>query len=151
MKSSGIFCSGFIEIQTFDGPKWIKDVKVGDLVLTNQRKYKKVTKVIRSELPIDCTDKVYDFCYFIENENNEINEEGLYRISKSAAIQCINGFKRVEEIEVGDLFLCKDKTRVKVQSININEAKEVSRYIYSLEIEDNSTFYANNICIKDRL
>ena len=36
MKSSGIFCSGFIEIQTFDGPKWIKDVKVGDLVLTKE-------------------------------------------------------------------------------------------------------------------
>ena len=151
MKSLGTFYSGFIEIQTFDGPKWIKDIKVGDLVLTNQQKYKKIVKMTRLELPIDCVDKVYDFYYFIENENNEISEEGLYRISKSAAIQCINGFKKVEEIEVGDLFLCKDKTRVKVQSININEAKEVSRYIYSLEIEDNSTFYANNICIKDRL
>ena len=45
MKSLGTFYSGFIEIQTFDGPKWIKDIKVGDLVLTNQQKYKKIVKI----------------------------------------------------------------------------------------------------------
>lgn len=35
------FYSGYTEIQTFDGPKWIKDIKVGDLVLTHKNRYKK--------------------------------------------------------------------------------------------------------------
>ena len=144
----GAFCSSFVEIQTFDGLKWIKDLKVGDLVLTNERRYKKVINIHKSEIPKDCFDEMYDLYFYIEDQNGTVSEEGLYRVHEDLYIKCINGFKSIKDIKVGDLLLCKDLTKVRINSIVKTKIRESSRYIYSFEIEKDCTFYANNVCVK---
>ena len=83
------FYSGYTEIQTFDGPKWIKDIKVGDLVLTHKNRYKKV-KSINKSLILDFNQEIFDL-YFVFEDDVKIKEEGIHRIHESSKIILANG------------------------------------------------------------
>ena len=110
------FYSGYTEIQTFDGPKWIKDIKVGDLVLTHKNRYKKV-KSINKSLILDFNQEIFDL-YFVFEDDVKIKEEGIHRIHESSKIILANGRSlEVSKIKPNMLLQLRKNQRGKVSSI----------------------------------
>lgn len=141
------FYSGYTEIQTFDGPKWIKDIKVGDLVLTHKNRYKKV-KSINKSLILDFNQEIFDL-YFVFEDDVKI-KEGIHRIHESSKIILANGRSlEVSKIKPNMLLQLRKNQRGKVSSILKIPKENFSDFSYSIEIESDHSYYADNVCVND--
>lgn len=142
------FYSGYTEIQTFDGPKWIKDIKVGDLVLTHKNRYKKV-KSINKSLILDFNQEIFDL-YFVFEDDVKIKEEGIHRIHESSKIILANGRSlEVSKIKPNMLLQLRRNQRGKVSSILKIPKENFPDFSYSIEIESDHSYYADNVCVND--
>ena len=148
MKRS-VFSSGYVEVYTFEGPKYIKDLKVGDLVLTHLNRYKQIVDVKRILTPISYSKGIFDI-YFFDFENKKVCEfEGIHRIGGGSPIylndHCI---KKVVNIKEGDILqLRKRKVRV-IQLLEI-PPENYGDYLYSIEVEKDHSYYADDVLITD--
>lgn len=101
------FNSPFVKIYTSRGWKKIKDITVGDLVLTHKGRFKKVTQLYVR----DCekNEPIYNIEYKTKNKNNGV----VRRITGNHPVLTTRGWKRVDELTISDkLFLptliCKE-------------------------------------------
>lgn len=144
------FVSGLVEIATIEGNKWIKDIKVGDLILTGKCRYKKVIsvrqdKIINQNFPR----KVFDISVLVENEKDEIVEEYLARIPYDHPIFFNGKFKPSFLIQKGDCVQCRKGLKGIVSEV-IEIPKEIyNAYLYSIEVEDDHSYFASNILVSD--
>lgn len=108
------FNSPAVRIYTSRGWKKIKDIKVGDLVLTHKGRFKRVTQLhIRR---CDDNERIYEIEYKTDNKNNGF----VRRITGNHPVLTSRGWKRVDELTISDklftpTFICQecgDKTRI---------------------------------------
>lgn len=108
------FNSPAVKIYTSRGWKKIKDIRVGDLVLTHKGRFKRVTQLhIRR---CDDNERIYEIEYKTDNKNNGF----VRRITGNHPVLTSRGWKRVDELTVSDklftpTFICQecgDKIRI---------------------------------------
>lgn len=147
------FCanSPYIEITTFDGPKYIKDIKVGDVVLTHLNRYKKVVRTFKRMLTEDFKEGVYDVYYLIEDESNEgiWKEEGIHRFTGNHNFFVNGKEKQLKDIVVGDLLQYRKGVKVKVSSILEIPKENYGDFLYNFEVQDDHSYYAENIAVSN--
>lgn len=101
------FNSPAVRIYTSRGWKRIKDIKIGDLVLTHKGRFKRVTQLhIRR---CDDNERIYEIEYKTDNKNNGF----VRRITGNHPVLTSRGWKRVDELTVSDklftpTFICQD-------------------------------------------
>lgn len=108
------FNSPAVRIYTSRGWKKIKDIKVGDLVLTHKGRFKRVTQLHTRRC--DDNESIYEIEYKTENKNNGF----VRRITGNHPVLTSRGWKRVDELTISDklftpTFICQecgDKTRI---------------------------------------
>lgn len=101
------FNSPAVRIYTSRGWKKIKDIKVGDLVLTHKGRFKKVTQLYIRQC--DENENIYEIEYKTGNRNNGI----VRRITGNHPVLTTRGWKRVDELTISDklftpTFICQD-------------------------------------------
>lgn len=113
------FNSPSVLIYTSRGWKKIKDIEVGDLVLTHRGRFRKVTQLFVRDY--DGTD-----IYEIKYKTNFKNNRTVHRITGNHPVLTTRGWKRVDELTISDkLFvptvICKEcggKTRLSTYAQN---------------------------------
>lgn len=138
----GGFNSSFIEIRTLEGDKFIRDLKVGDIVLSTLG-YSKVKGIFQRTARFD--EKVFNIYY-----HNKDREGVLDRISGDQVILVKRqGEKYLVDTQVKDLksgqILWSKEGDVVIDQIERMET--VNRFFYNIDI-DGGCFYADNIYIK---
>lgn len=138
----GGFNSSFIETRTLEGDKFIRDLKVGDIVLSTLG-YSKVKGIFQRTARFD--EKVFNIYY-----HNKDREGVLDRISGDQVILVKRqGEKYLVDTQVKDLksgqILWSKEGDVVIDQIERMET--VNRFFYNIDI-DGGYFYADNICIK---
>lgn len=144
------FNSAYIEIDTIEGKKYIKDIQVGDLVYTHLHNYRKVVRVFKRKMPKDFKYGVFDIYYLIEDENskNGWREDGLHRITGNHKIW-VNGEKKmIKDIKIGDKLTLKD-TQVKVCEILEIPKSNWGEYLYNFEVDKDHSYFAENIAVSN--
>lgn len=144
------FCSGFIEIQTLDGPKWIKDLKIGDLVLTHKCRYRKITKV--SKMPNEeKIHRIFDIYFLVEDKSRKggFREEGLHRITEDHLIFCAGTKKYATSIKRGEILNLGKGLKGRV--ISLLEIPKINHgdHFYYIEVEKDHSYFADNVCVCD--
>lgn len=90
------FNSPAVRIYTSRGWKKIKNIKVGDLVLTHKGRFKRVTQLhIRQ---CDDNESIYEIEYKTDNKNNGF----VRRITGNHPVLTTRGWKRVDELAISD-------------------------------------------------
>lgn len=115
------FINSCTKITTRTGYKNIKDIKVGDEVLTHKNRFKKVTEIISGETK--------EYHKFIMNNN-------LLEVTGKHPIRILDAWKNVEDIKVGDNVKSNDK---------IVSDKLLRTYNFS--VEDDESYIANGIVV----
>lgn len=145
------FNSPYIEIRTIEGDKYIKDIQVGDLVLTHLNRYRKVVRLFKRKFPTTFPHGVFDIYYLIEDETskNGWREDGLHRITGNHLV-FVNGLKKqVKEIKAGDILQYKKNIKVKVISLLEIPEENYGEYLYNFEVEEDHSYYAENIAVSN--
>lgn len=147
------FCtnSPYIEITTFDGPKYIKDIKVGEIVLTHLNRYKRVTKTFKRRMPKDFKEGVFDVYYVIEDEERKegYREDGVHRFTGNHNF-FVNGKKKeVKHIKIGDVLQYRGNVKVKVVFILEIPKENYGEFLYNFEVEGDHSYYAENIAVSN--
>lgn len=134
------FNSGFIEIQTFEGEKFLKDLRPGDLVVTSDKKYNRIYSIEQLLTSID--EDVYNVYYHTDKEGI------LERISGDSILH-LNSMKgiKVKDLKKGSKIKYLNGKNAVVD--RLEKMETINKILYNIKfIKKNSTFYANNICIK---
>ena len=150
MKQS-TFCSGYIEITTFEGSKYIKDLKVGDLVLTHLKRYKQITQINKRILYPTFSQGIFDIYFFSENQEKEKGYEidGIHRISGDSVLYINGCLKRVIDVKIGDILQLRKDQKGKVAQIMEIPSENYGDWLYSIEVEKDHSYYADDGLIKD--
>lgn len=147
-----LFCSGYIEIKTFDGTKWLKDIKIGDLVLTHLGNYREVFQVKKIRYPRYFNSGVFDIYFLVEDDacKGGFREEGIHRITGDHLVFCSNGTKKfVRDIKKGDILsISKGRKARVILSLEIPKENH-GEFLYGLEIKKDHSYYADNVCVND--
>lgn len=147
-----LFCSGYIEIKTFDGFKWLKDIKEGDLVLTHLNRYKRVSMVMKKKVLSSFREGVFDIYLLVEDETKKggYREDGVHRITGDHLVFCSNGKKKcVRDIRAGNLVRLSKNSIGKVILLLEIPKENYGEFLYGIEIEDDHSYYADNVCVND--
>lgn len=147
------FCanSPYIEITTFDGPKYIRDIKVGDLVLTHLNQYKKVVRVFRRKMPENFPHGVFDIYYMVKDDQEpyDYREDGLHRFTGNHEVFVNGQKKQIKDIQIGDLLQYRKGVTARVCSILEIPKENYGEYLYNFEVEDDHSYYAENIAVSN--
>ncbi|MFA6294793.1 MAG: alpha-2-macroglobulin family protein [Candidatus Paceibacterota bacterium] len=122
-------------ILTPNGLKQIKDIKVGDQVLTRRSE-------IDPTLVKATVKKVHSIItdgYLILNGNIKVTPEHRVWVN--------NSWKDVGNIQIGDLLIDKNNKEVKVNSIEWQAGKTA---VYNLTVENKATYFAGNIYVHNQ-
>lgn len=137
----GGFNSGFIEVRTLEGDKFIKDLKIGDPLLTPFG-YAKLTAI--SKRTAKPNESVYNIYY------HDDDKEGILdRISGDQLVPMVSEFDLIINKEVSSLKegmkLVARKSVVVID--RIEKMETVNRFFYNIYTEQG--YYADNIYITD--
>lgn len=148
IRNRTIFNSGYINIQTVDSYKWIKDIQVGDVIRTISG-YRRVTHVRQFELA--SVPPVFDICYITEDETLEkgYREDALHRITEKSCVLCNGRYKRADEVRPKDVLTLKDGSKGKVTDIIRIPIMNASQYFYTFELDKPDCYFADNVCVPD--
>jgi len=146
------FTSPFVKIYTSGGWKYIKKIKVGDLVLTHKGRFKKVHKLIRN--------KKKNFTEIKINISSEKDQKRCIRVTANHPILGKNGkWIKAKSLKVGDeikflgneLFLCNEDGKYKFidSKITFISSKICKRNttLYNLEVEDDNSYIAKGFVV----
>lgn len=134
------FNSGFVEIQTFEGEKFLKDLRPGDLVITSDKKYNRVYSIEQSLTSVD--EDIYDIHYHTDKEGvlERISGDTILYLNSAKGIRVKDLKKGVKIKYLGGKNAVVDR---------IEKMDTINKTLYNIKfIKKNSTFYINNICIK---
>lgn len=146
------FTNPYVYVRTFEGEKFLSHLKIGDLVLTHKDRYKRVTKIIKKQLPKK-NEKICDINFVFEDLEDNIVSDGLWRITQSSYVKSNRLEKHtVRRLRAGDTIWMYKNGRAKVTSVfyhNICKDVNFIPYLYSIEVEDDNSYYADNILVKN--
>jgi len=146
----GNCCAVFSQIDTQEGPKYIKDIVIGDLVLTNKRHYKKVLRthkrISENILIIKCWN----------GKELQLTDEHPVEVLKNNKFIFVEAkdlttkdFIRVIYASDGGDHIGLDKRYYKQTGVDIAfkirsiSEESYSDFVYNLEVEDDHTFIVN--------
>lgn len=132
----GGFNSSFVEVRTIEGDKFLRDLKPNDLLLTDKKSFAKVKFINQRQANIK--DIVYNVYY------HTFNEEGV--IDRVSGEQELIDGTLIKELAAGDAMLHRNGDIAIVD--RLEKMETVNRFFYSIQLNKNTTFYANNICMK---
>lgn len=139
----GGFNSSFIEIKTLEGDKFIKDLRIGELILTSTG-YERLKNVFKRVAKVN--DEVYNiYCH----SDREIV---LDRISGEQVVYVYNPKEaylvktKVEDLQPGMMLWDKDEKGVIID--NIEQMETINRFFYNVYVGDNTSYYVENIKIE---
>lgn len=145
------FSSPFIEITTLDGPKWIKDIKVGDTVLTHLNRYRRVARVFKRKTPKDFQEGIFDIYYVVEDNSqpNGYREEGLHRVTGNHSIFVNNKKKMVKNLRIGEVLQIRKQLKGRIVRIMEIPRKNYGDYLYNFEVEQDHSYFAEGVAVSN--
>lgn len=134
------FNTGYVEIRTLEGDKFIKNLNTFDCIQTKDG-YSNISSVER--IRADFSEEVYNIYYDLEGE-----ERVLARVS-GYLINFYNSCK-IRDLKKGDCILVikKDGTHVTTVIKEIEKMEAVGSFFYNIQFS-NDTFYADGVCLKN--
>lgn len=144
-----MICSGYTEITVLEGKSWIKDLQVGDLVMNDQGKYKKITKIVQEDISKSRM-KVYDIYYKVD----EHTEKGLHRISGGTFVVTKKGKKgrnesiSVRNLKIGDQIWTKQGPKKITSIMEIPISLNVG---YSIQGDELRYYYLDDVLVCDKI
>lgn len=133
------FNTGYVEIRTLEGDKFIKDLNISDSIQT-QNGYCNIVSL--EKVRANFTEEVYNIYYDLDGE-----EKILARVSGDFQLSCK---KVVRKLKVGDTILVLNENGSKTFSTikEIERMEAIGGYFYNLKISGN-TFYADGVCLRN--
>lgn len=144
-----MICSGYIEITVLEGKSWIKDLQVGDLVLNDQGKYKKITKIVQEDISKSRM-KVYDVYYKVDKHT----EKGLHRISGGTFVVTKRSKKgryestSIRNLKVGDQIWTKEGPKEITSIMEIPTSLNIG---YSIQGDELRCYYLDDVLVCDKI
>lgn len=145
------FASQYITISVLGGQKYIKDIKVGDLVLTHKNRYKPVTRLYFRDYPSNFKHGVYNIFFYLETDCIEKGyyEDGLHYITGNHNVFVNGELKEVRHIKEGDLLTLKKGMKVKVSKVEPVVIEGWNPTLYNFEVADDHSYFANGVAVSN--
>ena len=144
IESQGMAClNEYTKITTLSGEKNIKDLNIGDYVLSYNSsgiiEYDKVIDVFSRDI-----NQVHGKYYYIYTGTEE-----PIKATYNHEFYTSTGYKTAENLKVGDILLDKDLEQKPIAKIEIVNNSE--DYVWDLTIENNHNFFAEGVLVHNEL
>lgn len=136
----GGFNTGFVEIRTLEGEKFLKDIRINEAVKT-RHSYTLVEGLhVRKMKP---QESVYNI-YFNAGKEGVLNrisgEQMVWTYGKNYLVPV-----KVKELNISDRIVLYGNKRGRID--RIEKVETLNRYFYKPELKKNTSYYIDNVCI----
>jgi hypothetical protein len=129
------FNSSFVEIQTLEGEKFLRDLKPGDLVLTRDKTFDRIVSI--EQRLAHSTEEVYNLYYHTDKEGVVDRISGEHVMANGIRVKNLRVSDRINHIS--------GKTAI---IDRIEKMDTINRFFYSIKLEKGSSYCVNNIFVK---
>lgn len=137
---TGGFNTGFVEIRTFEGDKFLKNIRINEAVKT-RRSYTLVNGLYVREMKPK--ESVYNIYYSAGKEgilNRVSGEQMVWTHEKNWFVPV-----KVKDLEMSDKLVIYDNKWGRID--RIEKVETLNRYFYKPDLKKNTSYYIDNVCV----
>lgn len=137
---TGGFNTGFVEIRTLEGDKFLKNIRINEAVKT-RRSYTLVNGLYVREMKPK--ESVYNIYYSAGKEgilNRVSGEQMVWTHEKNRFVPV-----KVKDLEMSDKLVIYDNKWGRID--RIEKVETLNRYFYKPDLKKNTSYYIDNVCV----
>lgn len=136
----GGFNTGFVEIRTLEGDKFLKNIRINEAVKT-RRFYTLVNGLYVREMKPK--ESVYNIYYSAGKEGvlNRVSGEQMVWIHEKKWFVLV----KVKDLEMSDKLVIYDNKWGRID--RIEKVETLNRYFYKPDLKKNTSYYIDNVCV----
>lgn len=136
----GGFNTGFVEIRTLEGDKFLKDIRINEAVKT-RRFYTLVNGLYVREMKPK--ESVYNIYYSAGKEGvlNRVSGEQMVWIHEKKWFVLV----KVKDLEMSDKLVIYGNKWGRID--RIEKVETLNRYFYKPDLKKNTSYYIDNVCV----
>lgn len=137
---TGGFNTGFVEIRTLEGDKFLKNIRINEAVKT-RRSYTLVNGLYVREMKPK--ESVYNIYYSAGKEgilNRVSGEQMVWTHEKNWLVSV-----KVKDLEMSDKLVIYDNKWGRID--RIEKVETLNRYFYKPDLKKNTSYYIDNVCV----
>nr|DAR94189.1 MAG TPA: hypothetical protein [Caudoviricetes sp.] len=137
---TGGFNTGFVEIRTLEGDKFLKNIRINEAVKT-RRSYTLVNGLYVREMKPE--ESVYNIYYSAGKEgilNRVSGEQMVWTHEKNWFVPV-----KVKDLEMSDKLVIYDNKWGRID--RIEKVETLNRYFYKPDLKKNTSYYIDNVCV----
>lgn len=137
---TGGFNTGFVEIRTLEGDKFLKNIRINEAVKT-RRSYTLVNGLYVREMKPK--ESVYNIYYSAGKEgilNRVSGEQMVWTHEKNWFVPV-----KVKDLEMFDKLVIYDNKWGRID--RIEKVETLNRYFYKPDLKKNTSYYIDNVCV----
>lgn len=137
---TGGFNTGFVEIRTLEGDKFLKNIRINEAVKT-RRSYTLVNGLYVREMKPK--ESVYNIYYSAGKEgilNRVSGEQMVWTHEKNWLV-----LVKVKDLEMSDKLVIYDNKWGRID--RIEKVETLNRYFYKPDLKKNTSYYIDNVCV----
>lgn len=137
---AGGFNTGFVEIKTLEGDKFLKNIRINEAVKT-RRSYTLVNGLYVREMKPE--ELVYNIYYSAGKEgilNRVSGEQMVWTHEKNWFVPV-----KVKDLEMSDKLVIYPNKWGRID--RIEKVETLNRYFYKPDLKKNTSYYIDNVCV----
>lgn len=137
---TGGFNTGFVEIRTLEGDKFLKNIRISEAVKT-RRSYTLVNGLYVREMKPK--ESVYNIYYSAGKEgilNRVSGEQMVWTHEKNWFVPV-----KVKDLEMSNKLVIYDNKWGRID--RIEKVETLNRYFYKPDLKKNTSYYIDNVCV----
>lgn len=137
---TGGFNTGFVEIRTLEGDKFLKNIRINEAVKT-RRSYTLVNGLYVREMKPE--ESVYNIYYSAGKEgilNRVSGEQMVWTHEKNWFVPV-----KVKDLKMSDKLVVYDNKWGRID--RIEKVETLNRYFYKPDLKKNTSYYIDNVCV----
>ena len=137
---TGGFNTGFVEIRTLEGDKFLKNIRINEAVKT-RRSYTLVNGLYVCEMKPK--ESVYNIYYSAGKEGvlNRVSGEQMVWIHEKKWFVPV----KVKDLEMSDKLVIYGNKWGRID--RIEKVETLNRYFYKPDLKKNTSYYIDNVCV----
>lgn len=137
---TGGFNTGFVEIRTLEGDKFLKNIRINEAVKT-RRFYTLVNGLYVREMKPK--ESVYNIYYSAGKEGvlNRVSGEQMVWIHEKKWFVLV----KVKDLEMSDKLVIYGNKWGRID--RIEKVETLNRYFYKPDLKKNTSYYIDNVCV----
>lgn len=136
----GGFNTGFVEIRTLEGEKFLKDIRINEAVKTRHSYTLANGLHVREMKP---RESVYNI-YFIAGKEGVLNRVSGEQMVWTYEKNCLVPVK-VKELNISDRIVLYGNKKGRI--VRIEKVETLNRYFYKPDLKKNNSYYIDNVCV----